>query len=110
MFYSSAPLWDGSASDDVTCLDEQLTQAASLAGTIMPHGADALPIVAPTSKAGASLPPDPMVQNSVDRTAGTIGLAIAQMPFREPVSGSGILAAITFRGCVVSTISSLSST
>jgi hypothetical protein len=51
-----------------------------------------------------------MVQDSVDRTAGTTDLAIAQVPFREQVGGSGILAAITFRGCVVSTISSLSST
>lgn len=69
MFYSSAPLWDGSASDDATCLDEQLTQAASLAGTIMPHGADTLPVVTLTSKAGTFLTLDPMVQNSVDRTA-----------------------------------------
>lgn len=42
--------------------------------------------------------PDFIAQNSVDQSAGRIDFAVAQMPLHEPVSGSGILAVITFRG------------
>jgi hypothetical protein len=42
--------------------------------------------------------PDFVAQNNVDQSAGTINFAIAQTPPHEPVSGSGVLATVTFRG------------
>jgi len=49
-------------------------------------------------QAGTFPSPDLVVQNSVDQVAGEIDFVTAQMPLREPVSGSGVLATITFRG------------
>jgi LysM repeat protein len=47
---------------------------------------------------GSFLSPDFMAKNNADQTSGRIVFAVAQMPPHEPVSGSGILATITFRG------------
>jgi len=49
-------------------------------------------------QAGTFPSPDLTAQNSVGQAAGKIDFAVAQMSRREPVSGSGILATITFRG------------
>ncbi len=42
--------------------------------------------------------PDYPAQNSVDQAAGKIDFAVTQMSPRDPVSGSGVLATVTFRG------------
>jgi LysM repeat protein len=47
---------------------------------------------------GAFLSPDFTAQNAVDQAAGKIDFAISQMSPRGPVSGSGVLATITFTG------------
>ena len=47
---------------------------------------------------GSFLTPDFTGQNAVDQATGEIGLAIAQMPPHEAVSGSGVFATVTFRG------------
>ena len=47
---------------------------------------------------GTFLSPDWTGQNRVDQEAGTIDFAISQAPPHEPVSDSGVLASITFRG------------
>jgi LysM repeat protein len=47
---------------------------------------------------GTFLSPDFVAKNTVDPAAGTIALAITQTAPRDPVSGSGDLATITFRG------------
>jgi len=49
-------------------------------------------------QSGTFLSPDFVAQNAVDQAAGKIDFAIAQMPPHEPVSGSGVLATITFKG------------
>jgi len=50
---------------------------------------------------GTFLSPDFVAKNSVEQANGRIAFAVAQMPPHEPVSGSGILAMITFRGIAV---------
>jgi len=47
---------------------------------------------------GTLLSPDFTAQNEVDQGSGKIDFAISQMQPKEPVSGSGVLATITFRG------------
>ncbi len=47
---------------------------------------------------GPLLSPDFTAQNAVDQAAGKIDFAIAQMPPHDPVSGSGVLAIVTFQG------------
>jgi LysM repeat protein len=47
---------------------------------------------------GAFLSPDFTAQNDVDQAAGKIDFAISQMAPHGPVSGSGVLATITFKG------------
>jgi len=47
---------------------------------------------------GTFLSPDFVQANAVDQAAGTISLAFVRTPPRDPVSGSGDLATITFRG------------
>lgn len=47
---------------------------------------------------GSFLAPDFTAQNRVDLEAGTIDFAISQMAPTEAVSGSGVLATITFKG------------
>jgi LysM repeat protein len=47
---------------------------------------------------GDFLSPDFMAKNNVDQATGRIVFAVAQMPPHEPVSGSGILARVNFRG------------
>jgi LysM repeat protein len=47
---------------------------------------------------GDFLSPDFVAQNTVDQENGTIHYAIAQMPPHEPVSGTGVLAKVTFMG------------
>ncbi len=47
---------------------------------------------------GSFLTPDFTAQNRVDLEAGTIDFAISQMAPTESVSGSGVLATITFKG------------
>ncbi|MEA3338343.1 MAG: cohesin domain-containing protein, partial [Chloroflexota bacterium] len=49
-------------------------------------------------QAGTFLSPDFVGQHIVDQAAGKIDFAIAQMPPNESVSGSGVLAKITFKG------------
>jgi len=49
-------------------------------------------------RAGTFPSPDLTALNSVDRAAGKVDFAIVQMPFHEPVSGSGVLVTIPFRG------------
>ena len=49
-------------------------------------------------QAGTFLSPDFVGQHTIDQAAGKIDFAIAQMPPNEPVSGSGVLAKITFKG------------
>ena len=49
-------------------------------------------------QAGTFLSPDFTAQNAVDQAIGKIDFAIAQTPDHDPVSGSGALATITFRG------------
>jgi hypothetical protein len=46
---------------------------------------------------GDFLSPDFVVQNTADPTIGTVDYAIACMPLDKAVSGSGVLARITFR-------------
>jgi hypothetical protein len=46
---------------------------------------------------GDFLSPDFVVQNAADPAIGTVGYAIACMPLDKAVSGSGVLARITFR-------------
>lgn len=48
--------------------------------------------------------PDFTGQNSVDQAAGKINFAVAQMPPHEPVSGSGVLATVTFQGEAAGTL------
>jgi LysM repeat protein len=52
---------------------------------------------------GAFLSPDFTAQNEVDQAAGKIDFAISQMAPHGPVSGSGVLATITFKGKAVGT-------
>jgi LysM repeat protein len=47
---------------------------------------------------GDFLSPDFMAKNNVDQSTGRIVFAVAQMPPNEPVSGSGVLAKVEFRG------------
>lgn len=47
---------------------------------------------------GPFLSPDYPVQNDADLTAGHLDFAYSQLPPSVPVSGSGVLATITFRG------------
>ncbi|MGC9521295.1 MAG: LysM peptidoglycan-binding domain-containing protein [Anaerolineae bacterium] len=47
---------------------------------------------------GDFLSPDFVAQNEADNTTGVIDFAISQMPTHGPVSGSGTLATITFKG------------
>jgi LysM repeat protein len=47
---------------------------------------------------GDFLSPDFMAKNNVDQSTGRIVFAVAQMPPHEPVSGSGVLAKVEFRG------------
>ncbi len=47
---------------------------------------------------GGFLSPDFVVQNRADASKGTVDYAIACMPLDKAVSGSGVLARITFRG------------
>lgn len=47
---------------------------------------------------GTFLSADFVVENTVDLAAGTIDFAITQMAPQDPVSGSGVLATITFEG------------
>ncbi len=47
---------------------------------------------------GSFLSPDFVAQNTVDQGSGMIHYAIAQMPPNEPVSGTGVLVKVTFRG------------
>jgi LysM repeat protein len=54
-------------------------------------------------QSGAFLSPDFVAQNNVDQAAGQINYAIAQMSPNQPVSGSGVLATVTFRGEVAGT-------
>ncbi|MFQ6101336.1 MAG: LysM peptidoglycan-binding domain-containing protein [Anaerolineae bacterium] len=49
-------------------------------------------------QSGTFLSPDFTAQNRVDQEAGSIDFAVAQSPPHEPVSGSGVLATITFQG------------
>jgi uncharacterized protein YjbI with pentapeptide repeats len=49
-------------------------------------------------QAGDFLSADLVALNRVDQPAGKIDFATAQIPLREPVSGSGVLATIVFRG------------
>ena len=49
-------------------------------------------------QSGSFLNPDFTAQNRVDLEAGTIDFAISQMAPTESVSGSGVLATITFKG------------
>jgi len=49
-------------------------------------------------EAGDLLELDVDIENDVDQSAGQIDFAISQMPPHDPVSGSGVLATITFRG------------
>jgi LysM repeat protein len=52
---------------------------------------------------GPFLSPDFTAQNNVDQAAGKIDFAISQMAPHGPVSGSGVLAMITFKGKAVGT-------
>ena len=52
---------------------------------------------------GPFLSPDFTAQNTVDQGAGKIDFAISQRLPQEPVSGSGVLATITFRGRAANT-------
>jgi LysM repeat protein len=54
---------------------------------------------------GTFLSPDFTAQNEVDQAAGKIDFAISQMAPHGPVSGSGVLATITFRGKAAGTSS-----
>jgi len=47
---------------------------------------------------GSFLSPDFVAENKVDNAAGIISYALTQLAPREPVSGSGQLASITFQG------------
>jgi hypothetical protein len=59
---------------------------------------DAIPSVEGAQVAhGDFLSPDFVVQNTADPTIGTVDYAIACMPLDKAVSGSGVLARITFR-------------
>jgi LysM repeat protein len=50
---------------------------------------------------GTFLSPDFTAQNEVDQAAGKVDFAISQMAPHGPVSGSGVLATITFKGKAV---------
>lgn len=45
--------------------------------------------------------PDYVVQNKADNRAGTIDYALTQLPPRDPASGAGVMARVTFRGKMV---------
>jgi LysM repeat protein len=47
---------------------------------------------------GTFLSPDYVVQNEVDQAVGKIDFAVTQMAPHEPVSGSGVLVTVTFKG------------
>jgi len=52
---------------------------------------------------GTFLSPDFVSQNLVDHTTGEIEFSLSQLPPHGPVSGSGVLATITFQGKAVGT-------
>ena len=56
-------------------------------------------------QAGTFLSPDFVGEHAVDQAAGKIDFAIAQAPPHEAVSGSGVLARVTFKGKVAGTSS-----
>ncbi len=50
---------------------------------------------------GGSFPaPDFVVKNEADNGAGTIWYAVSQMSPTEPISGTGVVASVTFKGLV----------